>query len=130
MIGFKSDQIYYNRSKRIAGETKYPFKKSFSLAIEGITSLSTKPLRIITLLGIVISSLSILNIFQLIILRIAGKTIEDWSSIIIIFSFFGGLQIMALSIVGEYIGKIYKEVKKRPKYFIEEKCNSDKSLDI
>lgn len=125
MIGFKSEQVFYERAKRVAGETKYPFRKSLALAIEGVTSLSVKPLRVITLLGIVVFILSILAILYAIILKISGTTIQGWSSMVIIISFFGGLQIMALGIIGEYIGKIYKEVKKRPKYFIEDKCSSD-----
>ncbi|AZS52111.1 glycosyltransferase [Entomomonas moraniae] len=123
MLGFRTIEVYYERHERAAGVTKYPFKKSLALAIEGITSLSVKPLRLITILGLFVFLLSVVAIIYTIIEKILGNTIQGWSSIIVIISFFGGIQIMALGVIGEYIGKIYNEVKKRPKFFIDETSN-------
>lgn len=126
MLGFRSTEIYYERHVRAAGTTKYPFKKSLALAIEGITSLSVKPLRLITILGLCVFLLSVAAIIYTVIEKMLGNTIQGWSSTIVIISFFGGIQIMALGIIGEYIGKIYNEVKKRPKFFIDESSNIEK----
>ncbi|AWM81054.1 glycosyltransferase [Gammaproteobacteria bacterium ESL0073] len=126
MLGFRSTEIYYERHVRAAGITKYPFKKSLALAIEGITSLSVKPLRLITILGLCVFLLSVAAIIYTVIEKMLGNTIQGWSSTIVIISFFGGIQIMALGIIGEYIGKIYNEVKKRPKFFIDESSNIEK----
>lgn len=119
LIGFKSSEVYYSRAKRIAGESKYPLKKMLGLAIEGITSLTITPLRIITLLGCVMCLFSFLFMIYTIILKITGHTVTGWSSMIVAICFLGGAQMLSLGVIGEYIGKIYLEVKKRPKFFIE-----------
>lgn len=124
MIGFDSAEVLYDRNVRAAGETKYSFSKSLTLAIDGITSLSVKPLRIITLLGFSIFLLSLAAIIYTVFQKILGNPVQGWSSVIIILTFFGGIQILALGIIGEYIGKIYNEVKKRPKFFIEDECGN------
>jgi len=119
MIGYKSDIVTYERRERIAGESKYPLKKMLSFAFEGITSLSIKPIRFITTLGVVIFSISILLMIYFLIIWIAGKTIQGWTTIVLSVWAIGGLQLLAIGIIGEYIGKIYLETKARPKYIIE-----------
>lgn len=119
LIGFKSFYVYYSRSERAAGESKYPLKKMLGLAIEGITSLTITPLRIITLLGFFICLFSFLFAIYTIILKLTGYTITGWSSMIVAIFFLGGAQMLSLGVIGEYVGKIYLETKKRPKFFIE-----------
>lgn len=123
LMGFKSSQVKYKRLKRIKGKTKYSLKKMLGLAINGITSFSVVPLRIVFFIGFFISIFSFIAIIYILILYFQGKTIHGWSSIVISVFFLGGLQIISLGIIGEYIGKIYFETKKRPKYFIEEKID-------
>lgn len=119
-IGFKSDIVYYERSERFAGESKYPLKKMLSFAFDGITSFSIKPIRLVTVLGFVVFLISIGFIIYTIVSNILGITVAGWSSLMCSLWFLSGLQIMALGIVGEYIGKIYTEVKERPKFIIDE----------
>lgn len=124
MVGFNTNEVFYDRAERVAGSTKYPFRKSLGLAIDGITSLSVKPLRIITMIGMLVFLLSILAGMYAVVEKLLGNTIQGWTSVIIIIAFFGGLQIFTLGVIGEYIGKIYKEVKSRPKFFIEDECGN------
>lgn len=119
-IGFKSCNLYYKRNERFAGTSKYPFFKMLSFAINGITSFSIKPLRILTFLGIILCIFSITLGTYALIANFLGKTIPGWTSIVIPIYLLGGVQMLGLGILGEYIGKIYSEVKNRPKYFIEE----------
>ena len=119
-IGLKTDTVYYERSIRIAGETKYPFKKMLAFAIEGITSFSVKPLRLVTFLGIIIILLSLLVAIYILVSFLLGAIIVGWTSTIISIWFLGGVQLLSLGIIGEYIGKIYKESKERPIFLIEE----------
>jgi len=123
LVGYQSGKVFYARSKRIAGESKYPLKKMLSLAIEGITSLSITPLRIVTILGFIISIISFLMILYSLIAHFAGNTVNGWTSMILSIFFVGGVQMLCIGVLGEYIGKIYLETKKRPKYFIEEDTN-------
>lgn len=120
MLGYKSAVVEYERGARFAGESKYSASKMISLAMDGITSLSSKPIRYITITGIlsIIASLVFLIVF--IIGAVAGSTMLNWKILLFAIVFFGGLILTALGIVGEYIGKIYLETKKRPRYFIEE----------
>ncbi|RDU65544.1 glycosyltransferase family 2 protein [Helicobacter sp. MIT 14-3879] len=120
MLGFKSCKLYYKRNKRVAGESKYPFIKMLSFAIDGITSFSIKPLRILNLIGILISLFSLIIGIWALISYFIGNTISGWTSIVVPMYFLGGIQIIGLGIIGEYIGKIYKESKKRPLYFVDE----------
>ena len=120
MIGFKSDVVYYARKERLAGKSKYPLKKMLAFAWEGITSLTTKPIRMITVLGIVIFFVSFIMLIYSLVSYFAGTTITGWTSTIVSIWAIGGLQLFAIGIVGEYIGKVYLETKARPKYFIEE----------
>jgi len=119
LIGLKTSVIEYKREKRVAGETKYPMNKMLTFAWEGITSFSIKPLRIVLYLGILFFLLSIGLAIWALVVYLDQKTIPGWTSMIIPMAFFGGFQMIFLGIIGEYIGKIYKEVKARPRYIIE-----------
>lgn len=120
MIGFKSDKVYYERQERTAGSSKYPLGKMISFALEGITSLSIKPIRFITALGIGIFVMSIIMLIYFIILHYVKGVVPGWTTIVVSVWAIGGLQLLSIGIIGEYIGKIYLETKKRPKYFIDE----------
>ncbi|PLR51848.1 glycosyltransferase family 2 protein [Chimaeribacter arupi] len=121
LLGFKSSMVYYSRDERIAGESKYPLKKMLSLAIEGITSLTITPLRMISAAGFITCLISIAAAAYALIEKITGSTVEGWASVIISIIFLGGIQLLCLGVIGEYIGKIYMESKARPRFFIEEK---------
>lgn len=123
MIGYKTDVVYYERHERFAGESKYPLKKMLAFALEGITSLSVKPIRFITALGIGIFTVSILMIIYFLIDHFTGGIVDGWTSIIVSIWAIGGLQLLSIGIIGEYIGKIYLETKHRPKFIIEEFLN-------
>ena len=121
LVGFKSTSVYYERHERIVGESHYPLTKMLSLAFDGITSLSIKPIRIITALGTVIAGLSFLGVIWSIVMRFMGNVVAGWSSMTCIICLIGGVQLVCLGILGEYIGKIYMEVKHRPRYIISER---------
>lgn len=124
LVGFKSTSVYYERHERIAGESHYPLTKMLGLAFDGITSLSIKPIRIITALGMVIAGLSFLGVIWSIVMRFMGNVVAGWSSMTCIICLIGGVQLICLGILGEYIGKIYMEVKHRPRYIISERTES------
>ncbi len=120
-MGFETALIYYNRKPRAAGITKYPLRKMISLALDGITSFSTVPLRIITLIGFLVFLVCIgLSIYALISFM-HHDTVPGWFSTVLPFYFLGGVQILCIGIIGEYLGKIYKEVKRRPRYIVDER---------
>ena len=119
-LGFKTDIAYYERKERIAGESKYPLKKMLSFAMEGITSFSVKPLKMITAIGFILFILSFLVLAYSLIMKIIGNTVSGWTFIVCSIWLIGGIQILCLGIMGEYIGKIYKETKHRPRYIIDE----------
>lgn len=121
MIGYPSDTVEYERDKRFAGESKYPLKKMIAFAIDGITSCSVKPIRVITTTGIVVSVLSFLFLVYIVIGHFLGGTIQGWATLAVLLCFFGGFQIMSIGIVGEYVGKIYLETKERPRYLLQDK---------
>ena len=123
LIGFKNCKVYYERHERAAGESKYPLKKMLSFAINGITSFSTKPLKLITALGFIMSVASIIAFIWAFIAKIGGSSEDGWSSTMCSIWLIGGLQLFCLGIIGEYIGKIYAEVKQRPRYIIAEFLN-------
>ncbi len=125
MVGFKSAIVYYERSQRFAGESKYPLKKMISFALEGITSLSTKPIRLITLIGMLIFLISIIMLVVFIVQWAIGVTVSGWASLICSVWAIGGLIMLALGVIGEYIGKIYLETKKRPRFIIEKVLGDD-----
>lgn len=123
LVGFKHTEVYYTRTSRLAGSSHYPLSKMLALAVDGITSLSTKPLKLITLLGLVVSLLSFIFIIWVVIGFFFGKTLSGWASLISTLCFLGGIQLICLGIIGEYIGKIYLEVKHRPRYIISNRTN-------
>ncbi len=119
LIGYKTECVYYDRKIRVAGESKYPLKKMLALAIEGITSFSVKPIRYIVLLGILSVILSIAVLIYALISYFVGHVEPGWTSLIVSIWFLGGVQLISVGLIGEYIGKIYMEVKHRPRYNIE-----------
>ena len=119
MIGFKTDVVTYERHERLAGESKYPLKKMLALAVDGITSLSIKPIRFIVFLGFMIFMCSILMLIYSQVQHFLGNTSIGWTSLIVSIWAIGGLQLLAIGVIGEYIGKIYLETKERPRYIIE-----------
>lgn len=119
MIGYKSDVVTYERSERIAGESKYPLKKMLALALEGVTSLSIKPIRLVTWVGGISFGISLLMLLYFIVRYFLDATVAGWASTIVSVWAIGGLQLLAIGIIGEYIGKIYLETKSRPRYIIE-----------
>jgi polyisoprenyl-phosphate glycosyltransferase len=125
LIGFKTSEVYYDRKIRVAGETKFPFKKMFSFAMDGLTSFSIKPLRVITVLGLLIFVVSIILSFYAVFSFLYLKAVPGWSSIVLPIYFIGGVQLLSIGIIGEYLGKIYKEVKRRPKYIIDKTSNKN-----
>lgn len=121
LVGFKSTSVYYERHERIAGESHYPLRKMLALAFDGITSLSVKPIRMITELGIIIAMLSFTGVIWSIVMALLGRTVAGWASMVCIVAFIGGVQLICTGVIGEYIGKIYMEVKHRPRYIISER---------
>lgn len=125
LVGFNSTSVYYERHERIAGESHYPLKKMLALAFDGITSLSVKPIRLITGFGAGISILGFIAMIWAITMEIAGNTVTGWASMVCIVCFLGGIQLLSLGIIGEYIGKIYMETKARPRYIISERTEEE-----
>ena len=126
LVGFKSTSVYYERAERLAGESHYPLKKMLALAFDGITSLSVKPIRLITGFGALISVISFLGVIWAVIEAILGSTVAGWASTTSIVCFMGGIQLLCLGVIGEYIGKIYLETKQRPRFIISETTFPDK----
>lgn len=120
LIGYSSDFVYYERGERFAGESKYPLKKMLSFAVEGITSLSIKPVRLITILGFCIFFVSIIMLIYSFIRHFMGATIVGWTTLMVSVWAIGGLILLSLGIVGEYVGKIYLETKERPRFLVEQ----------
>lgn len=125
LVGFKSTCVYYERHERLAGKSHYPLRKMLHLAFEGITSLSVKPLHIITGLGIGIAGLSFLGVLWSLIVALTGNSVPGWASTMCIVCFIGGIQLISLGVIGEYVGKIYMEVKGRPRYIISERTEEN-----
>ena len=119
MIGYETDVVYYERHERFAGESKYPLKKMLSFAVDGITSCSVKPIRMITSLGTLVFTVSIVMLIYFLIVWLLGHTVQGWTTIVISLWGIGGLILLSLGIIGEYVGKIYMEVKERPRFIIE-----------
>ena len=120
LIGYKNDIVYYERNERFAGESKYPLKKMLNFAWDGITSFSVKPLRMICSIGFIILFISIAIMIYSLIRKLTGNTVDGWTFLSISIWFIGGIQMISLGIIGEYIGKVYTEVKARPRYIIGE----------
>jgi len=125
LVGFQSGYVYYNRGERFAGESKYPFKKMLAFAIDGITSFSVKPLRMITTIGLLIFLVSLLMLVYALIAWIGGHTVTGWTSTLASIWMIGGIQLLSLGVIGEYIGKIYNETKRRPRFIIDRYLNED-----
>ncbi len=119
MVGYKSDIVTYERSERLLGESKYPLKKMLALAFEGITSLSTKPIKLISRIGLIIFLVSIVMLIYTVVRYFMGATEVGWASLAVSIWAIGGLQLLAIGVVGEYIGKIYLETKARPRFIVE-----------
>lgn len=122
-LGFKQSVVYYSRAEREAGTTHYPLSKMMSLAIDGVTSFSIRPLRLITVLGIIVALLSFVGIIYVLVSVISGYYVDGWASTTCILCFVSGIQMISLGVIGEYIGRIYLETKKRPRYFVAERKN-------
>ncbi|MEM1485107.1 glycosyltransferase family 2 protein [Oscillospiraceae bacterium PP1C4] len=123
LIGFRTSVVEYERSERFAGESKYPLKKMLAFAIDGITSFSVKPIRLITTLGVLIFGASMLALIWLLITRLFGHTVQGWTTLMGSIWALGGIQLLCLGIIGEYVGKLYKEVKHRPRFIIDSFLN-------
>ncbi len=121
LVGFKSTTVEYERNERIAGESHYPLSKMLALAFDGITSLSTKPIKIIINFGLIVAAISFIGIIWAIVEALSGSTSTGWASTVCIICFIGGIQLVSIGIIGQYIGKIYMEVKHRPRYIISDK---------
>ena len=126
LVGYRCSSVYYERAERLAGESHYPLKKMLAFAFDGITSLSTKPLRLITMAGILVSAISFLAIIGTIITKLFGYTVTGWTSMICAVYFLGGVQLLGIGVIGEYIGKIYSETKRRPRFIISETTLEEK----
>ena len=125
LVGFKSTSVYYERHERLAGESHYPLKKMLALAFDGITSLSVKPIRMVTGLGVTVSILSFLGVLWALVSQLTGSTVSGWASTMCVICFMGGVQLVCLGVIGEYVGKIYMETKRRPRYIISERTWED-----
>jgi len=120
LLGFRTAEVYYERGERVAGESKYPFKKMVAFAVEGITSFSNRPIRFVTLLGVVCALLGVAMAVYVVASLIGGQSAAGWPSLMMSIWLLGGMQLIALGLIGEYIGKIYMETKRRPKFILEE----------
>ena len=129
LVGFNSTSVYYERHERIAGESHYPLSKMLGLAFDGITSLSIKPLTIITSLGLVVSLISFIGVIWTIVSHFYGATVSGWASTTCIVCFLGGVQLISIGVLGEYVGKIYMEVKHRPRFIISERTYNAKTKE-
>ncbi|MEG1014782.1 MAG: glycosyltransferase family 2 protein [Clostridia bacterium] len=130
LVGFQSGVVTYDRSERFAGESKYPFKKMLAFAIDGITSFSVKPLRLITVTGIVVFIASLCMLLYTLVSWLSGHAITGWTSTIASIWMIGGIQLLSLGVIGEYIGKIYNETKRRPRFIIERYLNENGDLPV
>ena len=119
-LGFPQAMVYYDRGERFAGESKYPLRKMLAFAIDGITSFSVRPLRLISIVGLSFMLVALAVIVYGLVAWLCGQTIQGWTSLLVSLWFIGGAILVALGVIGEYVGKIYAEVKRRPRYFIED----------
>lgn len=129
LVGFKSTSVFYERQERIAGKSHYPLSKMMGLAFDGVTSMSIKPIRLIMLLGVLVAMLSFAGIVWAVVTTILGQTVAGWASTVCIVCFLSGVQMISIGVIGEYIGKIYLEVKDRPRYIISERTYEGESDD-
>lgn len=129
LVGFKSSSVYYDRKERMAGESHYPLSKMLSLGFNGITSLSVRPLKLITSLGFLMSLVSLIAVVVTVIIKLFGYTVQGWTSLLCVIFLLGGIQIFCLGVIGEYIGKMYAETKARPRYIIEKNTLENTKTD-
>lgn len=129
LVGFKSTSVYYERNERIAGKSHYSLGKMLGLAFDGITSLSVKPIRMVTGMGIFISTISFIGVIWALIRNLTGHTVIGWASTVCIVCFMGGIQLLSLGVIGEYIGKIYLETKHRPRYIISDRTGNLEKIE-
>ncbi len=129
LVGYRSSSVYYTRTERVAGKSHYPLRKMLALALSGITSLSVKPLQMITGLGLGVSFVSLVMIVWTLVRHFSGATVSGWSSMMCITLFLGGVQLLCVGVLGEYVGKIYAEVKRRPRYIISETTFDEEAND-
>ena len=129
LVGYRSSSVLYTRTARVAGKSHYPLRKMLSLAVNGITSLSTKPLKLITALGLGVSFVSLVMIVWTLCRHFGGATVSGWSSTMCIILFLGGVQLLCVGVLGEYVGKIYAEVKRRPRYIISDTTFGEEASD-
>lgn len=127
LIGYKTATVEYRRGERFAGESKYPLRKMLSFALDGVTSFSVQPIRFITLTGFAIFLVSLLFALYTVLVKVLGHTVPGWSALMVSIWILGGLQLLALGVIGEYIGKIYHEAKARPLYLVEELLDEESS---
>jgi glycosyltransferase involved in cell wall biosynthesis len=120
LVGFKSAEVYYERGVRFAGESKYPLKKMIGFAMEGVTSFTIRPIRWVGLIGVLFALMGVFVAISAIIQRFQGTVVPGWASLMVSIWVIGGVQLIALSLIGEYVGRVYSEVKRRPKYIVEE----------
>lgn len=125
LVGFKSTSVYYKRTERLAGKSHYSLKKMLHLAFDGITSLSVKPLQMISAFGIIMSVVSFIFVIWAVLANFLGHTVAGWASIVAVVSLMCGIQLICLGVMGEYVGKIYLEVKQRPRYIISERTEEN-----
>lgn len=123
-IGFQASTVEYARHERAAGSSHYPLKKMLKLAFDGITSLSVAPIRAISIFGFALSVLGLVGIVWAIVTSATGSTVDGWASIVCIVALFGGIQLLCLGVIGEYIGRIYLETKRRPRYIIQDRVGA------
>ncbi len=129
LVGFRSTSVAYDRHERIAGKSHYPLSKMIALAFDGITSMSVKPIRLITLFGLLVSMISFIGIIWVLVTALTGHSVAGWASMACITCFMGGIQSMFLGVIGEYVGKIYLETKARPRYIISERTSEMEKPD-
>ena len=130
LVGYRSTSVYYDRNERFAGESKYPLKKMLSFAFDGITSFSISPIRMISALGAVVCIISVIMAVYALVEKLLGNTGAGWASLMMSIWFIGGVQLLSVGLIGEYIGKLYKEVKRRPRYIIEAYVNEENDNDV
>ena len=125
MLGFNTAIVEYERGERVAGESKYPLKKMIAFAMEGVTSLSNKPIRLVTLAGVICGLLGVVMAIYVLVSLFRGHSVACWASIMMSIWLLGGMQLVALGLIGEYVGKIYMETKRRPKFILEEYIHAE-----
>lgn len=130
LIGFQSSVVYYERKERMAGESHYPLSKMLGFALDGVTSLSIRPIRLITALGAAVSMVSFLGAVWAFFTALNSRAVPGWASMLCLVGLIGGVQLMAMGVIGEYIGKIYLETKARPRYIISERIGGGSSYAL